>query len=303
MSGYGLLARLSRVVGLWVVRVMGAVVAAGYYGLRPALRKNSVTFYQALFPGETRRRALLRTWRQYQDFARLYSERLALEAGKVPAQGLHCERVGEEHFEQARQRGQGVIVVMSHFGRWEIAVRLLAREHRDVTLVMGGQTAGGARAGVDRDLRRAGLDVLTVPEGQGQAVDILQALQVLRRGGIVALSGDRAFAGARLVPLPFLGRTVAVAAAPFALALVSGAPLVVCFAVRLAAGGYRFISHPPLTLTAGDRTRRQAAVASAGSWYLDRLREMLLLYPEQWQTFAPFFIAEAPAKRATKAAG
>ena len=302
MSGYGLLARLSRVVGLWVVRVMGAVVAAGYYGLRPALRRNSVTFYQELFPGETKGRALLRTWRQYQDFARLYSERLALEAGRVPP-GLHCERVGEEHFEQARQRGQGVIVVMSHFGRWEIAVRLLAREHRDVMLVMGGHTAGGARADVDRDLRRAGLDVVTVPEGQGQAVDILQALQVLRRGGMVALSGDRAFAGARRVPLPFLGRTVAVAAAPFALALVSGAPLVVCFSVRLAPGRYRFISHHPLVLTAGDRTQRQAAIERAGSWYLDRLREMLLLYPEQWQTFEPSSSPEAPEDGATKAGG
>jgi lauroyl/myristoyl acyltransferase len=281
------MARWSRVLGLWTIRLMGAIVAAGYFVLLPKRRANSVELYQALFPDEPKRRALLRTWRQYQDFARVYSERLEIERRT----DIRIERIGEKHLAEARTMGRGVIVVMSHFGRWEIGARLLARHHDDVTVVMGGQADGGARAGVDRDLRGAGLDVITVPEGQGRAVDILEALGVLRKGGIVSLAADRAFGDARVLRMPFLGRTVSVAAAPFALAVASGAPLVVVFSVRLGPRHYRFIDHPPLTLVAASRSERQAAMERAAALYLGHLHTILKAYPEQWQTFEPFFVA------------
>lgn len=283
---YRVLARLSRVMGLWVVRAMGALVAAGYFLFLPARRNNSVEFYRALFPAESKRRALLWTWRQYQDFARIYSERLEVDRRS----DLRIERVGDENLDQARKHGRGVIVVMSHFGRWEIGARLLARQHRDVMLVMGGQAEGGARAGVDRDLRGAGVEVVTVPEGHGQAFDILEAVKVLGEGGIVSLSADRAFGDARVLRLPFLGRAVAVAAAPFALALASGAPLLVAFSVRLGPRHYRFISHPPVALACANRGERQAVMERAAARYLEHLRDMLLAYPEQWQTFERFFV-------------
>jgi KDO2-lipid IV(A) lauroyltransferase len=265
---------------------MGAIVSAGYFVFLPKRRANSVEFYQALFPDEPKRRALVRTWRQYQDFARIYCERLEVERRA----DIRFERVGEEYLAEARKGGRGVIVVMSHFGRWEIGARLLARRHEGVTLVMGGQVAGGARAGVDRDLRGAGLDVVTVPEGHGQAFDILEALKVLREGGIVSLAADRAFGDARILRMPFLGRFVGVPAAPFALALSSGAPLLVVFAVRLGARHYRFISDPPLSLVAANRGERQAAMERAAAYYLERLHAMVKADPEQWQTFERFFV-------------
>jgi lauroyl/myristoyl acyltransferase len=283
---YRVMARLSRVLGLWIIRVTGAFVSAGYFVLLPKRRASSVELYQALFPEQSKRRALLWTWRQYQDFARVYSERLEIERRT----DIRIERVGEAYLDEARKGGRGVIVVMSHFGRWEIGARLLARRCEGVTLVMGGQADGGARAGVDRDLRGVGVDVVTVPEGQGQAFDILEALNVLRKGGIVSLAADRAFGEARVLRMPFLGRFVGVAAAPFALAVSSGAPLVVVFSVRLGPRHYRFIDHSPLTLTAPNRGERQAVMERAAALYLEQLHVMLKAHPEQWQTFERFFV-------------
>lgn len=283
---YRLLARLSRAVGLWPIRVLGAMVSAGYFLLLPKRRSNSIELYRALFPSQPKWRAFLWTWRQYQDFARIYSERLEIERRR----DIEFERIGEEHLVQAHAGGRGVVVVMSHFGRWEIGARLLARRSDGVTLVMGGQASGGTRAGVDRDLRAVGVDVVTVPEGRGQAFDILEALKVLREGGIVSLAADRAFGDARVLRLPFLGRFVGVAAAPFALALSSGAPLLVVFSVRLGPRRYRFLSHPPMTLSAATRGDRTAAMERAALTYLDRLEEMMRAHPEQWQTFEHFFV-------------
>ena len=283
---YRIMARLSRVLGLWTVRTMGAFVSAGYFVLLPKRRANSVAFYQALFPEQPKRRALVRTWQQYQDFARVYSERLEIERRT----DIRVERMGEEHLAEALQVGRGVIVVMSHFGRWEIGARLLARRYEGVTLVMGGQDAGGARAGVDRDLRGVGVDVITVPEGRGHAFDILEALKVLRKGGIVSLAADRVFGEARVLRMPFLGRSVGVAAAPFALAVSTGAPLVVVFSVRLGRRQYRLIDSPPLILVAANRGERQAAMERGAALYLEQLHAMLKAHPEQWQTFERFFV-------------
>jgi lauroyl/myristoyl acyltransferase len=281
---YRFLARISRFVGLWIVRVFAAIVAAGFFVLLPRRRRASVAFYRALFPERSRFAAVACAWRQYQDFARLYTERLEIERRK----DIRFDSEGEQHLAEAKAAGRGAILLMSHFGRWEIGARLLGKRHPGLTLVMGGLDDGGARAGVDRDLRTAGVDVVTVPGGQGQPFDILQAVQSLRKGGVVSLAADRAYGEARMVNLPFLGHEVAVTAAPFALALVSQAPLLIVFAVKLGPRHYRFTCDAPITLTAPNRADREKVMEEAATVYLARLHEMARAHPEQWQTFGEF---------------
>jgi lauroyl/myristoyl acyltransferase len=283
---YRLLGWLSRVAGLWPIRAIAFAVAAFYFVFFSRRRRHSVRLYRAAFPERSRAFALASTWRQFQDFASVYSERLDV----ARRTGVVFEQEGDHHLAYAKAAGRGAILLMSHFGRWEIGARLLGEKHRELTLVMGGQAGGGARAGVDRDLRHAGVDVVTVPDGQGESFDILQAVSVLRQGGIVSLAADRAFGDARLLRVPFLGATVGVAAAPFALALVSGAPLFTVFAMRVGPRHYRFVSDPPVYLAAANRQERQSVMEKAAVAYLERLLAMVKRYPEQWQTFEGFFL-------------
>jgi lauroyl/myristoyl acyltransferase len=283
---YRILIRLSRVFGLWLIKIVATFVAAGYFLFLPRRTWHGVRFYRALFPQRGLLAGIWCAWRQYQDFASVYSERLEIERRS----DIRFESHGDAFLAEAKAGGRGVILLMSHFGRWEIGARLLSRRHTGVTLVMGGEDDGGARAGVDRDLRDAGLGVVTIPAGEGKAFDILAAVQVLRQGGIVSLAADRAFGDARVLRMPFLGHTVAVAAAPFALALVSGAPLIPVFAVKVGPRHYRFRSHAPLSLVAPNRQARQSALEGAAAAYLDQLRAMIEAYPEQWQSFGRFFL-------------
>jgi len=284
---YRFLTKASRLVGLWVVRVMAALIALAYFVLLPRRLGHSLRFYRALFPDKPRLHALVCAWRQYQDFARLYCERLEIER----RDDIRLDSLGEQKLAAAKSAGRGVILVMSHFGRWEIGARLLARRQKELTLVMGGLAEGGARGGVDQSLRSAGLNVLTVPAGQRQAFDILQAAKVLRAGGIISLAADRAFGDARMLHLPFLGYVVSVAAAPFALALASGAPLFVVFAVKIGRRQYRLICDDPVTLSAVERGDRLKVMEDAARAYLQRLHDMVKTYPEQWQTFGEFLRA------------
>jgi lauroyl/myristoyl acyltransferase len=285
---YKFLSRLSRFVGLWFLRIVVAVVATGYFVLLPRRLGHSLRFYRALFPERSGLFALVCAWRQYQDFASVYCERLDIER----REDVHFESEGEYHLNQAKAAGRGAILLMSHFGRWEIGARLLGKRQQGLTLVMGGEAGGGARGGVDTDLRQAGLDVVTVRPAQRQDFDILRTVQRLRKGGVVSLAADRAFGDARMLRLPFLGHVVSLPAAPFALALSSGAPLLVVFAVKQGTRHYRFTCDSPVTLASANRDDRQAVMEQAAAAYLHRLHGMVQTHPEQWQIFGEFLRRE-----------
>jgi lauroyl/myristoyl acyltransferase len=281
---YKVISRLSRVVGTWLPRTVGAIVATGYFLLLPRRLGHSVRLYRALFPDRSWLAALALAFRQYQDFARLYCERQDIDRRK----DVRFESQGTRHITQAKAAGHGAILLMSHVGRWEIGARLLAKRESDLVLLMGGEAAGGARAGVDQDLRGAGLGVVTVRAGQDSDFNILRTSRILRQGGVVSLAADRALGPARMLELPFLGHTVRIAAAPFALALSTGAPLLVVFAVKTGAWQYRFSCDAPVVLTAENPADRQAVMEEAATAYLQRLRDVLRAHPEQWHHFGEF---------------
>ena len=104
---YRFLARLSRFVGLWLMRVTAAIVATGYFILLPRQRSHSVHFYRALFPERSAWHAFRCAWRQYQDFARLYGERLELE--RRP--DVRIESDSERKLMETRAAGRGAILV------------------------------------------------------------------------------------------------------------------------------------------------------------------------------------------------
>jgi lauroyl/myristoyl acyltransferase len=281
---YKFFSALSRVVGSWLLRTVVAIIATGYFVLLPRRLGHSLRFYRALFPERSWLSVFGLAFRQYQDFAGVYCERQEVDRRS----DVRFESVGTHHLTKTKTTERGAILLMSHVGRWEIGARLLAKRERDLFLLMGGEAPGGSRAGVDQDLRGAGLGVVTVRAGQEADFNILRTSQTLRNGGTVSLAADRALGPARMLELPFLGHTVRIAAAPFALALASGAPLLVVFAVKTGRWQYRFSCSAPVVLTAAARGDRQAAMERAAAAYLTQLGDILRAHPEQWHNFGEF---------------
>jgi lauroyl/myristoyl acyltransferase len=281
---YRALARFSRLVGLWIVTVVAFFVATGYFLFLPRRLAHSVRAYRALFPDHGFWHAVLCAWHQYQDFAHVYTERLQLDR----AAPLAYESEGGEHLLEAQASGQGAILLMSHFGRWEIALRLWARERPAFTIHMGVRGTETDDEVAD-SLRKDGVNVVAVHDGPDQASQILDPFWALRRGDIISLAGDRAPTGARAIRAPFLGGHAPVNAAPFMLALVTGAPLLTVFAYRIGPGRYRIVCQPPRHVKAPKRAERDAVIAQEAAAYLEELSAMMRAHPCQWHTFGPFY--------------
>jgi lauroyl/myristoyl acyltransferase len=174
------------------------------------------------------RRLLWTTWCQFQDFASLYSERLDLKN----RENVRLCAAWTEHIQSILDAKRGAVVIMSHFGRWETATLFLARNMGAPTIVMGGKKAEGANEEIPDGLRRAGLSVIRIDASEANGFEIVELMNRVRAGELVAMSGDRAFGQARRLRMPFVGGEVDIPAAPYVIAQLTQAPVLIVFSWR-----------------------------------------------------------------------
>ncbi len=289
---YSVVSWLAGWLGFWLAWPLVWIVAACYFLFKPARRRLSQELYQAVFPDFSNSELLAMAWRQYRSFTTMFVDRMRFLKGReVP-----CQVEGREHLDQILSDGKGAILLMSHLGNWEVAAHVLSREQVDLMLFMGERQGEQIEGMQKKELERRRIKVVKVIEGGGSPMDGVAALNFLRQGGLVSMAGDRQCAGGRKVSAVLFDRQVELPAAPHALALVSGAPVLVFFAFRLKGGGYLFKLYPPVLVKAQDRAHRQKVIEESVDQYIHILEQAIRKRPEQWYTFGPFL--GAPVERA-----
>jgi predicted LPLAT superfamily acyltransferase len=289
---YRCLTSLARFFGSWIFLLIAWHVATGYFLLFPRRVAISVRFYRRLFPDRGRLHALRCAWRQYHHFVHVFLDRFHLMEGDE----LPTTYEGWGHIVAATESGRGGIILMSHVGSWEIAARLLRHHGRNhprmrLLLYLGAKHREQIERRQKQSVVRSGIRVISVPEGGGSAMDILEGLQFLREGGLVSLTGDRLWSPEqRAVTVRFSGGEARIPEIPFILALLSGAPLLIFFAYRTGEGSYHLVTKPPLSVAAASRAERSKAVVKAAQAYADLLADIVRAHPDEWYHFEPFLL-------------
>ena len=227
------------------------------------------------------------TFRQFLDFTNVFRDRLLLADRD---KGLTTTFDGWERLRDAMQ-GSGGVLLMSHLGNWEVAARLLKKTLPDLKMMlyMGVKQQEQIEAMQKQVVRRSDIRIVAVDESGGSPFDIVESVRFLREGGLVSLTGDRVWhVGQRTVPVRFLGHTIHLPAAPYLLAMASGAPIFVFFALRTRGRHYLFSASEPIVIDAANRAERNTAVARAAQQYADLLEKTVRRYPFQWHHFEPF---------------
>jgi lauroyl/myristoyl acyltransferase len=299
---YRLLIRFGRALGLWVVSLFVWFVATGYFLFRPQRVACSLRFYRALAPDRSRWTRLGWTWRQYQGFAALFTERILL---RTRPEAIRSTAEGLEHIDEAVQSGRGAVLLMSHVGNWEIAARILAKRCYPLLLYMGTRSGEQVEQEQKSDLQGDGVQVVAIPAGQPDYTAGIEGLKRLREGGLVSVAGDRSFDPfATRLEVTFLGHRVALPQAPHVLALLARAPLIPFFALRTGRRRYHFVAFAGSTVTAAGRAERAAALQRSAQWYAHLLEQVVRKHPTQWYHFEPFLGPPAcPATRHRRQGG
>jgi predicted LPLAT superfamily acyltransferase len=280
-----LLVQSANQLGPWLFVVVSRIIAAGFF-LLPRRSRESRRLYALLYPERGRLYHLWCTFRQFQNFTTIHYDRYLANQGQptaFTAQGM--ERL------EAAIGSSGAILLMSHFGNWEMAARLLMRERQDLRLLlyMGVKEKEGVEKTQKEELRRAGVTIIGVDRDGGSPFSVVDGVRLLREGGIVSMTGDIVWrAEQRCLQVRFLGGIAHLPEAPFVFALVADSPIYVFFATRTGTNSYSLVLSEPITVRAATRGDRKRAIAEAAQRYADLLAEALCAHPLEWYHFTRF---------------
>ncbi|MGD9217262.1 MAG: lysophospholipid acyltransferase family protein [Desulfobacteraceae bacterium] len=287
---YRMLVQAAKVLGPWFFLLVAKGIATGYFLFSPGRRRISCEFYAALFPNRNRNYYRYCTWKQFLNFTHLYLDRFIQREVRDIAYTIE----GRRYIAKAHERKTGGILLMSHMGNWEMAAHLLAKVIPDIELLlyMGIRDKEEIEKIQKQSIRSDGIQIIGVDQGSGSPLDIMEGIRLLQKGGFVSMAGDVVWrSDQRSINATFLGRPVRIPEAPFVLALVSGAPLIIFFAFRSQTGAYRFRALPPIHVTAPARNQRRAAIQNAARQYLYHMESALREHPFEWFHFDRFIEA------------
>jgi len=191
--------------------------------------------------------------------------------------------------ERCLASGRGCVFLTAHLGNWEMGGLLLGDRAREVAVVYVPDRFERVEEYRSRYRRRAGLTEIPVAS---DAFSALPALRILRSGGVVAVQGDRDFNDSGTAQ-EFFGRPAFFPRGPAMLALLSGAPILPVFILRMpdagraGSGGFRIVFFDPIE-PRGD-ARDEGAVEAIVAETASAIETMVRDHPDQWYCFYPFW--------------
>lgn len=225
---------LIRLAGRRAAYVMASFVAMYYVLFRPSVRARSLPYLSRRFPGRNPLLRLLDSYRITAGIGKVLVDRAALGIlGPGQLVVRHSRR--EDLLERIRE-GRGLILVTAHAGCWQFAMESLRMLETPVSLLLHREEG-------DVDLHifehRGDDTTFRIIDPAGPLGGALEMLQVLNRGEVLCIMGDRAMGDVRsTVEVEFLGDRVRVPIAPYQLASATGAPVVVIFPYKSGPGNY-----------------------------------------------------------------
>jgi len=276
---------LGRLPLSFLYALMG-VTAAVAYRLAPGVRRNIDANLRHVAPeaSEAKRRAWAK--RILRNVALYYADVAHLPRMDLPRffekrfifHGL------DEYLQPAIADGKGAIILGAHIGNPELAVQALA--HLEIPVFALTEPVHPRMSRL-MDEFRASKGVTFEPVNVGS---VKRVFQTLKRGGVVALMGDRDIEGPKQA-LPFFGEPALMPTGPIEVGLRTGAAVVPCFCARKSRYVIEAWVEEPLMLA---RTGDFGADVRAGMLeYIERLERRLRADPGQWAVLEAIWDGES----------
>ena len=188
---------------------------------------------------------------------------------------------GLEHLQEAKQRGQGVIIGLPHMGSWEWGGSFLNSVGLGMTAVAEVLEPPALFEWFKAKRESIGIRIEPLNDRAGSVL-----LSTLRRGEVVGLLCDRDLQG-NGVTVEFFGERVTMPAGPATLALRTGATLVAAACYTGPGRDHFAVISPPIPAERSKRLREDVTrVTQALSRELEGL---IRRAPEQWHVLEPRF--------------
>ncbi|WP_207261032.1 lysophospholipid acyltransferase family protein [Desulfovibrio sp. Huiquan2017] len=252
-----------------------------FYTLRPDVRKRSRDYRLRRFGKRSFVQSLLDCFRLQLEFGKMLVDRAVM--GITGDFEMTATAEDRERMTELAGMGRGLVLVTGHVGCWQLGMSFLDHIDAPKAVVMY------------RDVRDVDRHYFEFGESGGPSFDIidptspmggtLQMLEVLKRGGVLCVMGDRPFGSDRgTVGVEFLGGTVRMPIGAFKLASSLQVPVVVTFSCRTGSGCGRIWVSKVIDLP--ERLGREPeAYRPYAQMLADGLGEFVETYPWQFYNF------------------
>jgi predicted LPLAT superfamily acyltransferase len=233
-----------------------------------------------------RQAGLLDVARHIHTFASTILDRVFLLSGQLRRFKIRVQ--GLEALHDQLLSGQGLLLFGSHLGSFEV-LRVLSRERPDIQVRVVLDIGHNPAMTQLLDALNPGVAATVIDAGQSGPMIMLEIQKAIEEGAIVTLLVDRVQPGQAWVPVSFFGCDAPLPTAPWLIASVLGAPVMLAFGVYR--GGKRY----DLAFEAFElgkrvpRAERKARLLALVGRYAARLEHHARQAPFNWFNFYDFW--------------
>jgi predicted LPLAT superfamily acyltransferase len=248
-------------------------VAIYYTLFRPAIRKKAGYYLSRRFKTRNPLAQLLHCYRIYVDLGKALIDRAT-----IGIKGVESIDIVSRNLDKLLvlvREGHGLILLTAHVGCWQIAMAQLSSLNAPVSLLLHREEG-------DVDLHYFEHTGISAPfriiDPLGYMGGVLEMMDVLRKGEVVSIMGDRVFGSDKnTVSVNFLGGKIRLPFSAFKLASATGAPIAVHLSYKSGPASYAFMLDRTIRVPAGLGKTEEALRP-----YVAQFAEALESYTEQY---------------------
>jgi predicted LPLAT superfamily acyltransferase len=218
-----------------------------YYVLLPSVRRKCHYYLSRRFPEASGWESFWNSYRMILEFGKVLIDRALV--GILGPEQVKEKQEGRQELLDLLAEKKGLILINAHVGCWQVAMSALSFVDTPVNLLM--QREDGD---IDRHyFEHAGIDCpYRIIDPRGYLGGILEMVEVLKRGEVLSVMGDRMLGEDRNgVDIPFLGGMVTMPFSAYKLASATGAPIAVLFSYKSGVGSYALKLYKTIRVPAG----------------------------------------------------
>jgi predicted LPLAT superfamily acyltransferase len=276
------------VLGRPAARALLYPIVAYYALFHATARRASRRYFSRLGSAPTRRT----TYRHLLRFAQCALDRLFLLRGRTDL--FEVTATGHDYLLRLHAEKRGAILLGAHLGSFEAMRAQSGNEDLPINIVGYFRNA----ANINSVLERAGCNVRArlIEVEPGSLNFVLRLRELIERGEMVAVLGDRVVAG-DTVSVNFLGAPARFSTGAFALAAMLRCPVYLTFALHKAPNRYDVYCEPFAERIELSRKSRQVALEAYVQRFALRLEHYCRLAPDNWFNFYDFWDDDRAASR------
>lgn len=290
LIGMRFLYAIHRHFGRWPFRLLLWPVMLYYFLGRGIARRASLEYLQHIAPSLHGWKLFFTSFRHFLAFGECILDKALAWNDQLPFDRLPIE--GLPAIKEVLARGQGAVLLVSHFGNMEVS-RALAKLEPGIRLTVLVHTKHARRFNQFLAALNPASQADLIQVTEVDAATAILLAERIARGELVVIAADRVPVSPvstvpRVVFAPFLGEPAPFPIGPFVLAGLLKCPVFLLFCPKFA-DGYRLIFEPFAEVLSLPRATREAALQAAAARFAERLAYYCRQAPLQWFNFFAFW--------------